>query len=69
MKRRLMMLTAGAVLVGSLQVAAAPLASAACADPNCPWSPITEYVHRVADRVISEVDRICDETTEQGCPL
>ena len=65
MKRRLMMLTAGAVLVGSLQIAAAPLASAACADPNCPWSPITEYVHRIVD----EVDRICDETTEPGCPL
>ena len=64
MKRRLGILLAGLLLAGSLQVAAAPVASA-CADPNCPWSPITDYV----GRVIGEVDRICDEATEPGCPL
>jgi hypothetical protein len=70
MKRRLALMFVSVLAVGSLQLAVAPAASAAttssrCADPNCPWSPITDYVHRV----IGEVDRICDETTEQGCPL
>jgi hypothetical protein len=64
LKRRLGILFASLMLVGSLQVVAAPVASA-CADPNCPWSPITDYV----SRLIHEVDRICDETTEPGCPL
>ena len=58
------MLLGGLLLAGSLQVVAAPMASA-CADPNCPWSPVTDYVGRLID----EADRICDETTEPGCPL
>ena len=64
MKRRFGMFLAGLLLAGSVQVATAPVASA-CADPNCPWSPITDYV----GRVIHEVDRICDQNTEPGCPL
>jgi hypothetical protein len=47
------MLATGLLLAGSLQVVAAPVASA-CADPNCPWSPITDYVGRLID----EADRI-----------
>lgn len=64
MKRRLAMLMVSFSLAGLFQVAAAPAASA-CADPNCPWSPVTDY----ARRVIGEVDRICDENTTFGCPL
>jgi hypothetical protein len=58
------MLLASFLLTGSLQIVAAPAASA-CADPNCPWSPITDYVGRLID----EVDRICDQHTDPGCPL
>ena len=64
MKRRLAMLLTGLLMAASLQVVVAPAASA-CADPNCPWSPITDYARRVVD----EVDRLCDDITEPGCPL
>ena len=64
MKRRFGIMVASLLLAGSLQVVAAPTASA-CADPNCPWSPITDFV----GRVVEEADRICDENTEPGCPL
>lgn len=40
MKRRLAMMVVSLVAAGSFQVAAAPAASA-CADPHCPWSPVT----------------------------
>ena len=40
MKRRLAMMVVSLVAVGSVQLAGAPAASA-CADPNCPWSPVT----------------------------
>ena len=29
--------------LGALQLAA-PATASACADPNCPWSPVTRYV-------------------------
>jgi hypothetical protein len=66
MKRRLALLGVTLVAAGSVQMAAAPVASAsACADPNCPWSPVTGLVREVVDRV----DQWCDENTTFGCPL
>ena len=67
MKRRLALLGVSLIAAGSLQIVATPAASAAsaCADPNCPWSPVTGIV----GQVIESVDRICDESTEPGCPL
>jgi hypothetical protein len=63
MKRRLALMLVSLIAAGSLQVLAAPAASA-CADPNCPWSPITEFV----GRVIYPVKQICIENI-QDCPL
>lgn len=40
MKRRVAMLVMGLIAAGSVQLGAAPAASA-CADPHCPWSPVT----------------------------
>jgi hypothetical protein len=67
---------ASVLVAGSLQVAVAPVASAstadtstACADPNCPWSPVTMLVKRLVEKVVDEVDRICDQVTVDGCPL
>lgn len=40
MKRRVAMMVVSLMAVGSVQLAAAPAASA-CADPHCPWSPVT----------------------------
>lgn len=64
MKRRLALLGISLMAVGSLQFAAAPTASA-CADPNCPWSPVTGFVRQLVDRV----DNFCDQIIEPGCPL
>jgi hypothetical protein len=67
MNRRLGLLLVSFLAAGSLQVGVAPVASAssACADPNCPWSPVTMLVKRY----IEAVDRFCDENTTFGCPL
>jgi len=67
MRRRLALLGVTIVAAGSLQLAAAPVASAssACADPNCPWSPVTGFVRQIIDRV----DEWCDTNTTFGCPL
>jgi hypothetical protein len=67
MKRRLALLGVGLLAAGSLQIVVTPAASAAsaCADPNCPWSPVTTIVREV----IEFVDRTCDESTTFGCPL
>lgn len=40
MKRRFALMVVSLMAVGSVQLAAAPAASA-CADPHCPWSPVT----------------------------
>jgi hypothetical protein len=76
MRRRLALMFASVLVVGSLQVAVAPAASAAtttsstaCADPHCPWSPVTMLVKRLVDKAVDEVDRICDQITVDGCPL
>jgi hypothetical protein len=63
MKRRFALLLVSLVAAGSLQVFAAPAASA-CADPHCPWSPVTDYV----GRLIYRVRQICIENIEV-CPL
>ena len=67
-KRRLGLLGVTILAAGFLQFAAVPAASAssaACADPNCPWSPVTGLVRYLVERV----DQICDENTTFGCPL
>jgi hypothetical protein len=57
MKRRLAMMVVSLVAVGSFQVALAPAASA-CADPHCPWSPVT-YPVRL----------LCRDLLPELCPL
>lgn len=57
MKRRLGMILVGMVAVGSVQLAVAPAASA-CADPHCPWSPVT-YPVRL----------LCRDLSPELCPL
>ena len=60
MKRRLALMFVGLMAVGSFQLVAAPVASASevCADPNCPWSPVT-YPVRL----------LCRELLPELCPL
>ena len=57
MKRRIAMLVVSLAAVGSFQLAAAPAASA-CADPHCPWSPVT-YPVRL----------LCRDLAPELCPL
>lgn len=57
MKRRLALMVVSLMAVGSVQLAAAPAASA-CADPHCPWSPVT-YPVRL----------LCRELLPRYCPL
>jgi hypothetical protein len=42
------------VAVASMQVAVAPTASA-CADPNCPWSPVTMRAKELCRDVLQEL--------------
>lgn len=56
MKRRFALTVVSLMAVGSVQLAVAPAASA-CADPNCPWSPVT-YPVRL----------LCRQTID-SCPL
>jgi hypothetical protein len=64
MKRRLGLLAVSLFAVGSLQVVAAPAASA-CADPHCPWSPVTGFVKQTVERV----HKLCNEIVYPECPL
>ena len=57
MKRRLALMVVSLLAVGSFQIAVAPAASA-CADPNCPWSPVT-YPVRL----------LCRDALPELCPL
>ncbi len=57
MKRRLAMMVVSLMAVGSVQLAVAPAASA-CADPNCPWSPVTWPIRL-----------LCRDTLPGICPL
>jgi hypothetical protein len=57
MKRRAALLIVSLMAVGSVQLAAAPAASA-CADPHCPWSPVT-YPVRL----------LCRDLLMDACPL
>lgn len=54
MKRRFAMAVVSLMAAGSLQVAAAPAASA-CADPHCPWSPVTMLAKQVCRNVLQEL--------------
>ncbi|MCA1702602.1 MAG: hypothetical protein LC808_04775 [Actinobacteria bacterium] len=44
MRKKLALVLAGASLATTLLVAA-PTPAQACADPKCPWSPVTSYVY------------------------
>lgn len=57
MKRRLAMTVVSLMAVGSIQLAAAPAASA-CADPHCPWSPVTMLAKE-----------LCREGLQGFCPV
>lgn len=68
MKRRITVLLVSAMTFGVMQLGMATPASA-CADPNCPWSPVTDYV---AD-TLYWVGRACDTHVgpifvENPCP-
>ena len=59
------MLVAALFAFGALQFAAPTAqASTACADPNCPWSPVTAFVYDT----LYWVERNCDWHVE-NCPL
>ena len=54
MKRRFSLLVLSLLAVGSLQLSVAPSASA-CADPNCPWSPVTWPVRQFCRGAFPEI--------------
>ena len=60
MRHRLALLVVSLMAVGSLQIVVTPAASAAsaCADPNCPWSPVTWPVRL-----------LCRDALPELCPL
>ena len=62
------MLIASLFVVGALQSAAPAQAAAACADPNCPWSPVTMFVKDTAWWVLWNVDNTCHRALD-NCPL
>jgi hypothetical protein len=69
MKRKIAVLVASALAFGVFGMAAPASASEACADPNCPWSPVTQLVRDT----LWWVDRTCDEKlgpifVENPCP-
>ncbi|HEY7876535.1 MAG TPA: hypothetical protein VIG64_15585 [Actinomycetota bacterium] len=57
MKRRASLLIVSLLAVSAFQLSAAPAASA-CADPHCPWSPVT-YPVRL----------LCRDLAPDLCPL
>jgi hypothetical protein len=60
MQRKIAVLVVSMLTAGLLQFGMAAPASAAeaCQDPNCPWSPVTEYVYDT----LWWVQRNCDMT-------
>lgn len=46
MKRKISLFIAALTAVGMMQMAV-PAPASACADPNCAWSPVTQYVGNV----------------------
>ena len=68
MKRKLAAVLTVAVVSGTLQFAAVAPASA-CADPNCPWSPVTGYVYDTLDWIGRNCDWTVGELVEPNpCP-
>ena len=59
MKRKIAVFVVSAMTFGVMQFGmAAPAGAAeACADPNCPWSPVTQLVRDA----VWWVDRTCHE--------
>jgi hypothetical protein len=69
LKRRISVLIASLFVVGALSSATpANAAEAACADPNCPWSPVTMLVKDTAWWVLWNVDNTCHRALD-NCPL
>ena len=68
MKRRISVLIASLFVVGALQSAAPAQAAALCADPHCPWSPVTMFVKDTAWWVLWNVDNTCHRALD-NCPL
>ena len=74
MKKRISVLIASLFVVGALQSAApaqaapAQTAAATCADPNCPWSPVTMFVKDTAWWILWNVDNTCHRALD-NCPL
>jgi hypothetical protein len=65
LKRRISVLIASLFVVGALSSATpANAAEAACADPNCPWSPVTMFVKDTLYWVDYNCHRVLD-----NCPL
>jgi hypothetical protein len=64
LKRKISVLIASLFVVGALQSAAPAQAAAPCADPNCPWSPVTAFVYDT----LWWVERNCEWTID-NCPL
>lgn len=73
-KRKISVLIASLFVVGALQSAAPAQAAeparvaTACADPNCPWSPVTMFVKDTAWWVLWNVDNTCHRVLD-NCPL
>jgi hypothetical protein len=69
LKRRISVLIASLFVVGALSSATpANAAEAACADPNCPWSPVTMFVKDTLWWVERNVNDLCDRAVD-NCPL
>ena len=58
MKRKIAVLLVAVMSFGVFGMAAPASASEACADPNCPWSPVTRLVYDT----LWWVSRNCDWT-------
>ena len=57
MRRRLSVLLVAVSTFGMFHLAT-PAPASACADPNCPWSPVTSFVYDT----LYWVDRNCEWT-------
>ena len=64
LKRKISVLLAALLVFGTLQLAT-PAPANACADPNCPWSPITSFV---GDK-LWWIRHDCQQLLPDLCPL
>ena len=68
MKRKISVLIASLFVVGALTSATPAKAADACADPHCPWSPVTMLVKDTAWWVLWNVDNTCHRALD-NCPI